>query len=414
MLCCNKAQSNFTCVFPHLLVSCCIKSVTDSEIKTCTYKFYVSIDPLTKAYPRWSIRPAVEQTPLPAYRLLLLICSLMDRHLQLRVMPHDAGLLVGSSGILPAHLEASSTAASSAAASDEQTTGQPGSSPREDVVEDATAEDVVEDARDEDAPPKKKQRPCHFHSATLPSGTVLATGVHNALITTPDQFMQHVLTHPALIRPGKCVLFCVDGHPKNSELVRSRSDQIYFPWQSDAQIMVVVQADKSQPKDTVCIQPYEDDWTVAFPRIVRNLDRFSLPDGTTMPVKFGIREMMNDTSGPPGTAWGLRMNQKLLLVAMCERCGLATTSIGALMLDWRATAIRYPSGYPTGGATWTCPPCLGSDYRMQVHCGRCQLPIWQDELEEPNLRPQSASGDDDDLELWCPDCSVNHSGNFTG
>ena len=49
---------------------------------------------------------------------------------------------------------------------------------------------------------------------------------------------------------------------------------------------------------------------------------------------------------------------------------------------------------------------------MDVHCGRCQMPIWKDEADDVNTRPQSASGNDDDFEMWCSECSVTHSGNL--
>jgi hypothetical protein len=48
------------------------------------------------------------------------------------------------------------------------------------------------------------------------------------------------------------------------------------------------------------------------------------------------------------------------------------------------------------------------DEKLEGHCGRCELPIWNECCQHPNVLHQI------DDELWCADCSERYSGRFTG
>ena len=104
-----------------------------------------------------------------------------------------------------------------------------------------------------------------------------------------------------------------------------------------------------------------------------------------------LREYLALRDAPERTRWGTAWAAWLLMPYQCEHCKLVTTVLGANLLEW-------PIDFDC------CRACSGRDF---FNCARCERIV--DESEpDVNIRPQ------DDALIWCAECSVRHSGNFTG
>ena len=104
-----------------------------------------------------------------------------------------------------------------------------------------------------------------------------------------------------------------------------------------------------------------------------------------------LREYLALRDAPERTRWGTAWAAWLLMPYQCEHCKLVTTVLGANLLEW-------PIDFDC------CRACSGRDF---FNCARCERIV--DESEpDVNMRPQ------DDALIWCAECSVRHSGNFTG
>ena len=104
-----------------------------------------------------------------------------------------------------------------------------------------------------------------------------------------------------------------------------------------------------------------------------------------------LREYLALRDAPERTRWGTAWAAWLLMPYQCEHCKLVTTVLGANLLEW-------PIDFDCRRA------CSGRDF---FNCARCERIVDKSE-PDVNIRPQ------DDALIWCAECSVRHSGNFTG
>ena len=95
----------------------------------------------------------------------------------------------------------------------------------------------------------------------------------------------------------------------------------------------------------------------------------------------------------------------------CKRCGRHTTKIGTSLLEWphpsscqtcRLARIARVDARQTGSYPTDIIP-----ENFMIHCASCEVPIYHDCDDDPNIRAQ------DDGFIFCADCSFE-CGNFTG
>jgi hypothetical protein len=92
----------------------------------------------------------------------------------------------------------------------------------------------------------------------------------------------------------------------------------------------------------------------------------------------------------------------------CSDCNLVAHVCFTALDDWYL-ADSVPAGIFFPALCKSCQVKGRDEKQFVCHCARCEMPIWPDCCQDPNVRPQYP-----DNEVWCADCSMFYSGNFTG
>ena len=242
------------------------------------------------------------------------------------------------------------------------------------------------------------------------SGRVVVEGA----FAKPQDFLSAVLRDFELGPDTACDIIVNDRSVNSALFFGSSADPNVFPWPDNAVITVVVRSDHTVPSHVrihewpmttldVAMAGGGTVTTVEVPRV-------KVSNGSEIPMPLGIREMMV-SPGPRQEAWGLGpMHENLMSIAFCTQCFKITTFLGALLAHWSEDSDDIGPGI-----SWHCPDC---GPRASIHCGRCMLPISPSAEQHPNTRPQVPEDEDPDatcdISVWCPECTTEVSGNFSG